>query len=290
MIYEQKITVEASSVEEALADISKRWQIPSEKLQAQIVSEERKGFLGLGGKTFKIEITVPTTETKTENSPAAVEKKIKADAAEDSIEAKQSAKQTLATKLLAHGADFVNETLKLMEFKAEAVVSEDAKNTLNIQGEDASDYVVGRYGDALRSMGYLVNLSLRDPKFEPRIKVDSCGYRDRRTKSLERLAEATARQATKYGRPVRLEPMASWERWVIHTTLKDRDDITTESVGEAPFRKVVIMPKYDPNRDGEAGPATMRIRARRERVVSQPIRRPSNEGRRRRPRRSDRDK
>ena len=122
-------------------------------------------------------------------------------------------------------------------------------------------------------MEYLVNLALRDPKFEPRIKINSCGYRERRTKSLERLAEATARQAVKYSRPVRLEPMASWERWVIHTTLKDRNDITTESVGEPPMRKVVVMPKYDPERDGAAGPATMRIRARRDRL-SGPVTRP----------------
>ena len=256
MIHEKKITVEAPSVEEALNNVSKQWKIPPENLKAEIISEERKGFLGLGGKTMKIEITSSPVEESRED-------------------------------LFLRGVDFVNETLRLMDFKAEAVASENDKNTLDIQGEDASDYVVGRYGDALRGLEYLVNLSLRDPKNEPRIKIDSCGYRERRTKSLERLAEATARQAVKYGRPVRLEPMASWERWVIHTTLKNRDDITTESVGEPPMRKVVIMPKYDPEREDIAGPATMRIRARRERTsrTSTP---PRNSRSRRPSRRSER--
>jgi hypothetical protein len=45
------------------------------------------------------------------------------------------------------------------------------------------------------------------------------------------------------GAPLRLDPMLSWERWVIHTTLKDRTDVETQSVGEMPDRKVVIMPK-----------------------------------------------
>ena len=66
---------------------------------------------------------------------------------------------------------------------------------------------------------YLLNLALRDPASEPRVRMDSCGYRERRTRSLERLAEATARQVAEYGRPVRLDPMLSWEHWIIHTTL-----------------------------------------------------------------------
>ena len=261
MTNERKTLIEASSVEEALNEVSKQWQIPAEKLNAEVISEERKGFLGLGGKMLKVEISYLQEE--------------------ENLEAVNSSERS---KLLAKGAGFVNETLKLMDFDAEAVVSDTARNTLDIQGRDASDYVVGRYGDALKGMEYLVNLALRDPKSEPRIKIDSCGYRERRTKSLERLAEATARQAVKYGRPVRLEPMASWERWVIHTTLKDRDDISTESVGEPPLRKVVIMPKFDPEDQGTAGPATMRIRARRERTGQSPerVRQPIDRGRRRR--------
>ena len=277
MTNEKKIIIEASSVESALSDASKQWQIPVEKLHAEILSEERKGFLGLGGKMLKVEIS------------EIQENKIEAD--DDDNEENENLEvqnSSVREKLLAKGAEFVNETLRLMDFEANAVASDAAKNTLDIQGRDASDYVVGRYGDALKGMEYLVNLALRDPKSEPRIKIDSCGYRERRTKSLERLAEATARQAVKYGRPVRLEPMASWERWVIHTTLKDRDDISTESVGEPPLRKVVIMPKFDPEDQGTAGPATMRLRARRERIGQSPERerRPIDRDRRRRRRRN----
>jgi len=254
----KKIIIEAPSIDSALSDASKQLQIPVEKLHAEILSEERKGFLGLGGKILKVEISANEVEIT----------RIEAPKNESSSSNSSSKLESIRSKLLAQGAEFVNETLKLMDFEAEAVISESSKNTLDIQGKDASDYVVGRYGDALKGMEYLVNLSLRDPKAEPRIKIDSCGYRERRTKSLERLAEATARQAVKYGRPVRLEPMASWERWVIHTTLHNRDDISTESVGEPPLRKVVIMPKFDPENEelGAAGPATMRIRARREKV------------------------
>lgn len=231
MIQERKITLEASDVNEALIEASKQWKIPVEDLRAEVISEEKSGFLGLfgGKKKLKVEVT-----------------------------------SIAKPDLISRGVDFVNEILKLMDFNAECMPKE--SNTLDIEGEDAADYVVGRYGDAIRGMEYLVNLALRDPKNEPRLKVDSCGYRERRTKSLERLAEATARQAVKFGRPVRLEPMASWERWVIHSTLKNHNDVTTESIGEPPMRKVVVMPKYDPESVRTPGPATMRVRAQRERT------------------------
>ena len=227
---ERKITLEASDVNEALIEASRQWKIPVEALHAEVISEEKGGFLGglFGGKKkLQVEVSCVTRDD-----------------------------------LLSRGVDFVNQVLKLMDFNAECTAQE--SNTLDIEGEDAADYIVGRYADAVKGMEYLVNLALRDPKSEPRLKVDSCGYRERRTKSLERLAEATARQAVKYGRPIRLDPMASWERWVIHTTLKNHNDVTTESVGEAPMRKVVVMPKYDPDSVRTPGPATMRFRAQRE--------------------------
>ena len=47
--------------------------------------------------------------------------------------------------------------------------------------------------------------------------------------------------------------------------MKNRDDVTTESIGEPPTRKVVIMPKFDPDNMRSPGPATMRFRAQKER-------------------------
>ena len=230
MIQERKITLEVSDVQEALNEASRQWKLPVEDLHAEITGSEREGFLGLfGTKKIRVEVTA-----------------------------------NARPNIMERGREFVDEVLKLMDFDAHSVASETERNMLDIQGEDSADYVVGRYGDALKGMEYIVNLALRDPKSEPRLKIDSCGYRARRTKSLERLAEATARQAVKYGRPVRLDPMASWERWVIHTTLKNRNDVTTESVGESPSRKVVIIPKFEPEEVRMPGPATMRIRAQRE--------------------------
>ena len=231
---ETKITLEASNIDEAIEEASRQLNIPTEDLRAHVISETREGFLGIfGTKKLTVEVCAIITENKPD--------------------------------LISQGIEFVNETLRLMDIQAETKLIDTEKNMLDISGDEAEDYVVGRYGDCIRALEYLVNLALRDPKKDPRLKINSCGYRERRTASLERLAEATARQVVKFGRPVRLDPMASWERWVIHNTLKDREDVMTESVGEPPTRKVVVMPKFAADDTRAPGPATMRIRAQRER-------------------------
>ncbi|MBQ9564222.1 MAG: Jag N-terminal domain-containing protein [Synergistaceae bacterium] len=208
---EQKLVLEAGTLSEAIAAAAKQWGISSDNLRAEVVGSER-GFLGLFGNKLKVEV------------------------------------RPVKPLALFKGVDFINRILELMGMEAKATLQND--DTIDIEGPDAPEYIVRRYGDCLKSMEYLLNLALRDPGSEPRVRLDSCGYRERRTRSLERLAEATARQAVEYGRPIRLEPMLSWERWVIHTTLKGRDDVRTESVGEPPLRKVVVMPKFDAERSG----------------------------------------
>lgn len=225
---DRQLVFEANSVEEALDAASRQWGVPAEELRAEVIGSE-KGFLGLFGRKLKVEVRV--------------------------------ARQPL----IVRGRDFVNDLLALMDLRASAAVC-DEENLVDIKGQDA-EILVGRHGDGLKSMEYLLNLALRDPGAEPRVRLDSNGYRERRMRSLERLAEATARQVVEYGSPIRLDPMLSWERWVIHTTLKDRDDVKTESVGEAPERKVVVLPKIDASRLQEGGyrPAASRFPRRRRR-------------------------
>jgi len=69
------------------------------------------------------------------------------------------------------------------------------------------------------------------------------GYRDRREKQLIQMAKRMADQVSKSGRRQTLEPMPSAERRIIHIALRDHPDVKTESTGEEPYRKVMILPK-----------------------------------------------
>jgi spoIIIJ-associated protein len=73
--------------------------------------------------------------------------------------------------------------------------------------------------------------------------LDIEGYRDRQRAIVERRARSAAAEVRKTRRPTELEPMTSFERKVVHTTLADFDGVRTASEGEEPDRKVVIYPE-----------------------------------------------
>ncbi len=117
--------------------------------------------------------------------------------------------------------------------------------TLHVEGadEEAMGLLIGRRGDTLRSLQFLLNLlvSRRVQKW-PQIVVDVGNYRQRRQESLEGLARRMAERVRQTGRPIMLEPMAAYERRIVHLALRDDKTIYTESTGEGENRKIVIYP------------------------------------------------
>ncbi|HBC91632.1 MAG TPA: protein jag [Pelotomaculum sp.] len=114
---------------------------------------------------------------------------------------------------------------------------------INLEGDDLG-ILIGRRGETLDSLQYLVNLSVnKNQEVRKKIIIDIEGYRRRREETLRKLALKLADKAKQRGRNVVLEPMSSQERRIIHTVLQGRDDIYTFSEGEEPLRKIVIAPK-----------------------------------------------
>jgi spoIIIJ-associated protein len=73
--------------------------------------------------------------------------------------------------------------------------------------------------------------------------IDVQGYRARRERQLRQLGRRMADQAVETGKRQILEPMPANERRVIHLELRNHPQVTTESTGDEPFRKVTIVPK-----------------------------------------------
>ncbi len=73
--------------------------------------------------------------------------------------------------------------------------------------------------------------------------VDVEGYRSRRKVKLEETARSAADRTRRTGREVRLRPMSSYERKIVHMALRRDDRVTTASEGEDPFRRVVVSPR-----------------------------------------------
>lgn len=77
-------------------------------------------------------------------------------------------------------------------------------------------------------------------KTEMRVTLDICEYKKERQKTLEQLADRVAQNVIKTGKKVVLDPMRPYERKIIHSRLQDNTKIKTYSIGEEPYRKIVI--------------------------------------------------
>ncbi len=115
--------------------------------------------------------------------------------------------------------------------------------TLDIKGDDLG-ILIGRRGQTLSCLQYIARLIVghQTEAWVP-IIIDVEGYKQRRYETLRALAWRMAEQVEVKGTPFTLEPMPAYERRIIHLTLAEHPDVTTQSIGEGEARKVVILPK-----------------------------------------------
>jgi spoIIIJ-associated protein len=125
------------------------------------------------------------------------------------------------------------------DFEIKVIEKEDTA-VLDIVG-DKLGIAIGRRGETLDSLQYLAILANnRSGGQFKRISVDCNGYREKRRETLESLASRTANKVLKQGRRITLEPMNPYERRIIHSKVAETEGVFSSSVGEEPFRKVVI--------------------------------------------------
>ncbi|MCF8008697.1 MAG: protein jag [Halanaerobiales bacterium] len=204
----EKKIYKAESVNEAIKNGLDDLNIDRSKAEINIIEQGNKGFLGLiGKKQAQIEIIIE----------------------EDPIE---------------KGKEFLKDIFKNTNLDVDINVIQSKTNqeqvVYDVHSPDLG-IVIGRRGETLDALQYLTSLVVnRDTEDYLRIIIDAEGYRERREKTLERLAKKLAQKAVSKGRKVVLEPMPPHERRIIHITLKEDSRVKSYSEGEEPFRKVMI--------------------------------------------------
>jgi len=109
---------------------------------------------------------------------------------------------------------------------------------------DSSGLIIGHRGETLEALQVLLTAVLnKNSDQRIRIIIDSENYREKRTNSLKGLALKEADLVVKKKKNFTFEPMTAFERKAIHTALQNHSKVTTYSVGEEPYRKVVIALK-----------------------------------------------
>lgn len=133
--------------------------------------------------------------------------------------------------------------VQVVEYRGVLDADQDPPLVLNIEGEDLG-ILIGRRAETLGALQYLTRLMVNHRAHRwINLVVDVESYKARREEQLVRLAERMAERVVSTGRAVALEAMPPRERRIVHITLRNHPQVTTQSVGEGEQRKVTIIPR-----------------------------------------------
>lgn len=224
-IYEGKTSTEA--IEKGLKDL----RLKKEDVEINILKEEKRSFFNI------LEPRVVKVEIKEKD------KKIKEEKAE--VKEKRKLSDEAVKKATNNIEEFLNVFLKQLSLEQLTynISNDEYYINVDILGEN-TNLLIGYRGDTLNALQTLLT-AIANKGIEDKVRVilDISKYREKRKKVLEELAEKVAKTVIKTRKKVTLEPMSAYERKVIHSKLQQNSKVTTESVGEEPNRKVIILLK-----------------------------------------------
>jgi spoIIIJ-associated protein len=205
------IEITAGTVEQAIEKAEAQLGLSRDQFEVEVVREGRAGILGVGGREAVIRVSrIALPE-------------------EDVVSRVKEIVETLLGLVGVQG-------------KVE-MLSNELPLALNIEGDDLG-ILIGRRGQTLAALEYVAKLIVvRRLKAWLPLTIDVGGYKKHRRDSLQKLALYLAEQVKSRRRAMPLEPMPADERRIIHLTLADHPDVTTQSIGEGENRKVVILPR-----------------------------------------------
>jgi spoIIIJ-associated protein len=149
---------------------------------------------------------------------------------------------------LEAGREVLTQLVGLMGYDARVEVTTGPSPRITVYGanddeKEALGALIGRKGERLSALQHIVNLMLsRRMGTWTRVLVDVEDYRGRRERQLVEVATRAAEHVRETGQMLQLEPMTALERRWVHLALRDMEGITTQSIGEEPMRRVVVLP------------------------------------------------
>jgi spoIIIJ-associated protein len=210
------IEIVAATVEEAIKKAEAQLGLRRDQFEVEVIREGKSGILGVGAREAVIRVSPITPPEKACPEP------VEGDAVK------------VATEVL-------DTLLRLLGVTGKVeILSDEIPLALDIKGDDLG-ILIGRRGQTLACLEYITKLIVagRLKAWLP-LRVDVARYKERRRDSLQRLALYLAEQVKSRRHAITMEPMPADERRIVHLTLADNPDVTTQSIGEGENRKVVI--------------------------------------------------
>lgn len=164
---------------------------------------------------------------------------------EKTVEPVQKQKKLVDTSRLAEKCvEFMTGIAKMFDENATVEATQGENEiAVSVKGENLGK-LIGFHGETLNAFKLLLTGLKSKGEGAIRISLDINGYVADKNADIVALANKTAEQAIKIERNIHLDPMNAYDRRIVHLTLQDRDDVTTESTGEGEKRHVVVKPIF----------------------------------------------
>ncbi len=226
-----------AAIEAALAELGAK----REEVDIEVIDAGSKGFLGIGARDARVKVTLKnagTDEVKENAHSAAKPDKVKTPKTE------KVKKQPSENGVAEDAKKFLADIFAAMNLEVEIDARMDEGSVQIDLSGDNMGIIIGKRGDTLDSLQYLTSLVVNQRSDDYiKVSIDTENYREKRTEALLALSNRLEEKVTRTGKKFTLEPMNPYERRVIHSNLQSSETVTTYSIGQEPYRKVVIAPK-----------------------------------------------
>ena len=226
------IISQGNTTNQAIENGLKELKVSKDRVEIKVLEEEKRSFFSiLAPRVVKVQLTV-----KEEKEEKKEDKKINKKIEKLSTEEQDSAYQNVDK--------FMNDLMKnLPENTTYKIEKNDESLKVFIDNKDLG-FLIGYRGETLYALQNIISaIASRGLNHRVRVILDIEGYKEKREKTLQDLAEKMAKRVIRTRKSVTLEPMQAYERKVIHSYLQENDKVETRSIGEEPHRRLVISLK-----------------------------------------------
>jgi len=150
----------------------------------------------------------------------------------------------MSAELDSQVIDFIKQVTRAMGLDLGVEVQETPDHVrLNLSGDDA-DALLRRKGEALDALQVIVNTAFRrDARGDRHYVVDALGFRQDKDAELRQMALFLIEKAKASGQAQELGPLNPYARRIVHLVVADDSTMTSESIGDAFLKTVVISSK-----------------------------------------------
>ena len=231
---ENKVVAEGKTTNEAIENGLKILKVSKNKVDIKVLeNEDKRSFFSiLTPRVVKVELTL---KEQANEEVSKRNNKIKQEvilSEEEQQKAQENAEEFLKV--------FIEKLDEKISYKIEK-----EKSGLKIElNSENLGYLIGYRGETLYSLqNILAAIAGKGIDNRVRVILDIEGYKQKREKTLEELAQKVAKTVIRTKKPVKLEPMKAYERKIIHRKLQENEKVETKSIGEEPNRRIIVSLK-----------------------------------------------